>query len=155
MARKRLSDSAVLKQFKKHFEEADEIWGPRHADFLRFKRFVAVENGMWTQEEKDRMGEPALQTNRLLAYVNQVVNTAMQQDIGCIVEPRSVGATLDLALVRQAQIMGLWNLGKGPFAAAYALREQVWGSYGVIYKTIEFADKKGFNKVLRWKALED
>ena len=152
MARK-VNDDAMLSRFKKHLEEADEYWSPIHAKAREYKRFAVKEKGQWTEEEAQRMGEPMVQTNRTLAYINIVVNGATQQDIGCIVEPVSEGASAQLALVRQAQIMTLWNKGNGQMASAYALREEVWGSFGVVKQTLGFADKSGFNKKINWEAL--
>jgi len=154
MARK-VNDDAMLSRFKKHLEEADEYWSPIHAKAREYKRFAVKENGQWTEEEAQRMGEPISQTNRLLAYVNIVVNTAIQQDIGCIVEPVSEGASAQLALVRQSQVMTLWNKGNGQMASAYAFREQVWGSFGVMKQALSFADNSGFNKKINWEALPD
>lgn len=152
---KRMNDDAMLKRFKKCLEESTEFCGPLHDDAKRYKRFAVKENGQWSADELSRMGEPAVQTNRLLAYVNLVVNAAIQQDIGCLVEPVSEGASAQMALVRQAQIMTLWNKGNGQMASAYAFREQVWGSYGVIKQVIGFSGNGGFNKTLKWEALLD
>lgn len=155
MAHKQMSDDAILSQFKKRRDEGEEFCGPIHADFKRYKRFVASEDGMWTADERNRMGEPAIQVNRLLPYVNQVVNAMIQQDIGCTVEPVSEGASAQLALVRQAQLMTLWRMGHGKEAFGYAFREQVWGGYGVIKQVCSYAGKQGHNKTIKWEALPD
>lgn len=155
MAKKRMSDEAILEQFKKRREEAEDFWGAIHSDFSKAKHFVASEDGMWTADERNRMGEPAIQVNRLLPYVNLVVNAMIQQEIGCTVEPLSEGASSILALVRQAQLMTLWRLGHGLQAFAYAFREQVWGGYGVIKQSTCYSGRDGFNKTIKWEAIAD
>jgi hypothetical protein len=148
-------DDQILEEFRKRFSEAGELWDPIHTDFRNYYRFSVAVDGQWNPQEKARMGDPALQTNRVLAYGNQVINTAIQQEIGCLVEPVSEGATAQLGLVRQSQIMTLWRKGDGSVASGYALRGQIFGSYGVLTQEIAFADRSGFNKTIKWHALED
>lgn len=149
------SDEKILESFKDHLTQADEFWGPIHASAREYKSFTVAVDGMWTPDEKSRMGEPVVQTNRLLAYVNLIVNSAVQQEIGCNVEPVSEGASAQLALVRQSQIMTLWNKGGGKMASSRSLREAVWGSFGVMKTKVGYAGKTGHNKTIRWDALLD
>lgn len=150
-------DAAIITEFEERLDEAKGFCEPIHNDFKKHKRFACKIGGQWSQEEKDRMGpgNPHLEVNRLMAYVNQVVNSIIQSDIGCDVSPRSLGAADVLARVRKSQLMTLAGMSHAPAIFGNAFRECVWGGFGVIREKIIFADSKGFNKTFVWDWIQD
>lgn len=152
---KKQNDRQIIEEMQRRYKEADGLWGSLSGEFKKHKRFALAPNGQWTEEETNRMGEPCMQTNRMLAYVMQVINTTVKQDIGCDITPVSEGADKVLARVRQAQIMAVWDKGDGKGAFAYALKDQICGGYGVLTQTIDWATDTGFDKKITFKALKD
>lgn len=152
---KKQTDEQIIKEMQDRKKEADELWSSLHSSFKEMNRFVNAKDGQFTDEERNRMGDPCVQENRILSFLNFIINGAVKQDIGCDVEPVSDGADSKLARVRQAQIMKAWALGKGKQAAAMALRHAVSGGFGVITQEIAFADNSGFNKTIKYRALKD
>src|SRR5512138_3089778 len=102
MAKRKETDEDIIKEMQERYEEAGRVWTNIHTDWKNHFAFAFAPRGQWSQADLERMGEPALQTNLLLAYVLQVVNKFVRQDIGCEVEPVSEGADKVLARVRQA-----------------------------------------------------
>lgn len=154
MARKQ-SDDKIIQEMEDRKKEGEDLWSPIHAEFRAMYRFVNAKEGQFTEDERNRMGEPCVQENRLLSFLNYIINGAVKQDIGCDVEPVSEGANDKLARVRQAQVMKIWDMGKGKQAAAMALRHAVSGGFGVITQEIAYADNSTFNKTIKYKALKD
>jgi len=152
---KKQSDSSIIKEMQDRIKEADELWSSLHASYKEMNRFVNARDGQFTDDERNRMGEPCVQENRVLSFLNFIINGAMEQDIGCDVEPVSDGADAKLARVRQAQVMKTWSMGKGHQAAGMALRHAVSGGFGVLTQEIAYADNSGFNKKIQYKALKD
>lgn len=149
------SDTKIIEEMLRREKEASDYCSTIHNDYKKFNKFSNAPDGQWTQEESNSMGKPLMQTNRVRSYGNQIVNAAVKQDIGCNVEPVSDGADLKLARVRQAQLMKVWDMGKGKQAAAYALRCSIFGNFGVIGQRIKFADNSTMNKKIEFFALKD
>jgi hypothetical protein len=156
MAKRKETDEDIIKEMQERYEEAGRVWTNIHTDWKNHFAFAFAPGGQYGQQDFDRMGtNNLLQTNLLLAYVLQVVNKFVRQDIGCEVEPVSEGADKVLARVRQAQVMACWNRWGGPSSLATSMKNLVAGNFGVMSQKIDWANSEGFDKKIEFFCLKD
>ncbi len=153
---KKINDK-IMAEFKEFKTEAHERWGTIYEFCNQRKKFNLKKDGQWTQGDIERMGKnsPHMTFNTLVGYINYMANEALQQDIGCDVEPRSSGASEELALVRRAQIMALQDLCNAYTTYGFALREGGASGIGAMRQVIKSSGKGGKEKTLVWEPIRD
>ena len=148
-------DQKIIDEMQGRKSESKSVFSALHAQFKADKRFMLARDGQWDATEKSNLGPNATQINRMKAYLFQILNAFIRQDIGCDVEPSSEGASLKLAQVRQAQVMKLWDICNGLEMLADACKDQLAGGFGVIGKRLKYANTQTFDQILEFFAVQD
>ncbi len=148
-------DQKIIDEMQARKSESKSVFSALHAQFKADKRFMLARDGQWDATEKSNLGPNATQINRMKAYLFQILNAFIRQDIGCDVEPSSEGASLKLAQVRQAQTMKLWDICNGLEMLADACKDQLAGGFGVMGKRLKYANTQTFDQILEFFAVQD
>ncbi len=148
-------DSKTIEEMHARKSECKRVFGAIHAQFKADKRFMLARDGQWDATEKSNLGPNATQINRMKAYLFQILNAFIRQDIGCDVTPSSEGAALVQAQVRQAQVMKLWDICNGREMLADACKDQLAGGFGVMGMRLKYANNDTFDQILQFFAVLD
>lgn len=141
------ADKAIIKRLQGRYTYAKPIWDP----ILEAGRVDIdyISGETWDEnDKKSRLGRLMLKFDQLNQYLNQLVNSVMQQQLAIKITPEGNGANDQTAEVRANRIRQIEYLSSAQEAYIAAFQGAAERSYGYCRIVAEW-EPKGFKKQLR------
>ena len=134
----------------KRFEEAQEYF---QEDYERNRSDYEFALGdQWDDDiksQRSREGRPCLTENRLLPFINQVVNNIRQTRPQVVIKPADKDADVDTAEVLEGLVRNIQNQNDAESCYDMAAFNAVAGGLGFIRIGTDYADYKSFDQEIK------
>ena len=139
------------------FGDYEEFWSQPYTRGEEDVSFVLGIN-QWPSRlrtEREKNGQPCLIENRLLPFVNQVVNSISQSRLGIIAKPVDDNADIETAEIINGLVRNIETTSDSGTVYDTAARNSVMGSVGWIRVCTDYAGYDTFDQEIRLERIQD